>query len=318
VRKTLAYVAEDPGRWVGHLLWKLRLFCADWELGNNEEPRFLARRFSPFLRWLPVSTGMLLAFAVVGALVAGRGRWERFPLWGFALLYSASVVLFFVNARFRVPVLPVLAVYAAWSLVWMLDAARGGRRAAAVGALLLGLALTTASRALVPAAAVRNSESNGLLLLAQAEARGGDTERALELYGESLSAWPGNPVAREGLGALGRQMYEAGDRAGAERAFARWSEAEPRSFDARFSLARAQLELGRTAEALASFEGALEVPEPEDPRYLYEAYGRAVTLSEQLDSPERALALAERMLARFPGDPTATQVAERLRRRRGD
>jgi tetratricopeptide (TPR) repeat protein len=316
-RRALAAIAADPGRWLALMLTKLRLFAMNWELGNNEEPYELVRRFSPLLDRLPVGFAALLGLGLLG-VVAARGSAKSAPhvaLTGFAAVYSLSVVLFFVNARFRLPVLPVLMVYAAHGALWLAARLRARRIWAAGlgGALALGVALT--SRALVPAEVPRNSASNGELILAQAALREGDSARALTMLERALEIWPGNLVAVDALAAAGRARFEAGDFEAATRAFARLASARPRSFDAFFSLGRSELAAGRPASAREAFGRALELPEPAEERFLYEAFGRSIELAEGAGEPEQALALARRMQRRFPSDPTVRGVLERLERR---
>ncbi len=315
VRRTLAAIGDDPRWWIGHLGWKLRLFCMDWELGNNEEPRFLARR--SFLRYLPLGFGPLAALGALGLLVSrGRGR-ARFPLVAFALVWGASVVLFFVNARFRLPVLPIVMVFAGQGLGWLIDAAAGRRwRAAAAGSALV-VALALGCSALVPGVVLRNSDSNGHLILGQAASRGGERGLALTELERSLELWSANTVARAALASLGRDCYQTGDFDTAARAFHSLSTHAPRDFDAAFSLARSELAAGRPEPALEAFERALELPAPSAKEaLLYEAHGRAVQISEQLGQRERALRSAERMLGRFPEDAATRAVVRRLRERR--
>ena len=77
---------------------------------------------------------------LLGAVVSWPRRRELFPLWGFVLVYMISVVLFFVSARFRVPVLPVLILYAAVAVDWMVRTlARRRWRPALEATILLGL-----------------------------------------------------------------------------------------------------------------------------------------------------------------------------------
>jgi tetratricopeptide (TPR) repeat protein len=70
-------------------------------------------------------------------------RWrELFPLWGFLATYGLSVALFFVNARFRAPMVPFLIVYGAAAAVWLVQRARARDfRAAGLGAGALALLL---------------------------------------------------------------------------------------------------------------------------------------------------------------------------------
>jgi tetratricopeptide (TPR) repeat protein len=88
--------------------------------------------FSPVLgvlcwRWgsFAFPFGFVAPFAVVGMIVSSRWglrpsrtRPGRAALLAFALIYSVSVVLFFVTARYRLPVVTVMVLFAAVGFVW--------------------------------------------------------------------------------------------------------------------------------------------------------------------------------------------------------
>ncbi|HET9482174.1 MAG TPA: tetratricopeptide repeat protein [Candidatus Polarisedimenticolia bacterium] len=131
------WIAANPGR--AAMLWlrKLALFWNDHELPDNYS-FYTFRRFSPLL-------AILLTFGPVAALgwagiVRTAGDWRRLlPLYLAAAGYMLSVLLFFNFARFRLPVVPILLVFAARGVTGLLDSARTLRRGGAAG-LAAGLA----------------------------------------------------------------------------------------------------------------------------------------------------------------------------------
>jgi tetratricopeptide (TPR) repeat protein len=192
-----SWIRAEPAAALKHLAWKLRLYSLDTELGNNLPVSFFARHFDPLLRWSPVGFSLLAGLGLVGLLCV-RGRLgELFPLWGFALVYSASVVAFFVCSRFRVPVLPVMALFSGVGLDAGLRAlgARDWRRlggGAVLAGLVFGVTRSVPDQVLDPA-------SNGHLLLGQAALWDGDWEAADEQFSLALRARPGNSIAQVGL-----------------------------------------------------------------------------------------------------------------------
>ena len=131
----LRHIAERPG-WAARLfLKKLVLFWSDFEMPDAWDMYFLAR-YSPVLRLPLLGMGLLLPLAVLGAAAGFRRRREIRLLTGFALVYSASVIAFFIFSRYRLHVVPALTVLAACGVVWAVDVARArDARRAAAGAL---------------------------------------------------------------------------------------------------------------------------------------------------------------------------------------
>ena len=134
VHKTLESVRAHPDE-ARLLLRKAWLLVTDWEFASPEEPRFFAERFAPIVRWLPFGFGAALSLAAIGLAVTWRGAARRFPLWGYLLVTSATVVMFAVSARYRAPMLPILLVYSACGAVWLARTAL----ACSFGKLAVGL-----------------------------------------------------------------------------------------------------------------------------------------------------------------------------------
>ena len=324
VAKTMRFVREHPGLEARLLLRKAWLLVTDWEFGTPEEPRFFAERFAPVVRWLPLRFGHALALAVLGLAVTWRGARARFPLWGYLLVSGATLVLFFVSARYRAPTLPLLLVYAACGVVWIARTAR----ARAFGKLAVGLACCAAVYAGSRTYPVPKevSTANGLYWLGIAESRAGRTGDAVELLRRSVELFPRSCSARTALGvtlnAAGRSQEAVLelDRALAEcpgsvlaldtlaeihLGAERFEEAERfarRSIEAAPHLRRGYYELGRALagrqrlpEAAAAFRDSLE----RGPGSFNSAYALArVELALGRDGPaiealERAVASRE-------------------------
>lgn len=111
--RTLAEVSEDPLAWLGLLGRKIVFLLNDWEQYNNLSYGFHKER-APWLRWNPLGWALLLVFGGVGWLAVLRGpQWRRtrgLVVLMQAAAYGLGVVLFFASARFRLPLVPVLAI----------------------------------------------------------------------------------------------------------------------------------------------------------------------------------------------------------------
>jgi 4-amino-4-deoxy-L-arabinose transferase-like glycosyltransferase len=253
-RAAWGWIRSEPAAALRLFLWKLRLFFTDWELGNNTSERFFAYRFGPILRWLPLGFVFLAPLALLG-LALSAASWRRLlPLWGFLPVYTLSVVAFFVCARFRAPVLPVMAILAAHACVALAAMARDRRRLALAGsALFLGAAgMLVAS---VPGS-IDRSDAKGLWVLGVDAARRGDLEEAIELYRASIAANDRFTTSHQDLGIA---LRGAGKLAEAEASLRRAFAVDPGNFVARSSLVDLLLALGRAEEARALAEENVRV-----------------------------------------------------------
>jgi tetratricopeptide (TPR) repeat protein len=106
------------------MLKKLSYFWSYWEVSNNQDIRFITSRYTPIVRFLPLTFGIVAPLGVLGIVLTLRRAKAMFPLWGFVLIYMTSVVLFFVTARFRVPVVAVLLLLAGHAVCWLFGALR--------------------------------------------------------------------------------------------------------------------------------------------------------------------------------------------------
>jgi Tfp pilus assembly protein PilF len=290
-QRALDFVRRSPGSWALLLARKLRMLTWNHELGNNEEPRFLLERFSPVAFLSPLGFWLLFSLGLLGLAVTWRGAWERLPLWGFLTTYAFSVVLFFVNSRFRLPLLPVLCVYAGAGGVWLARRALTARLLPLAGGLALVLALAALSLD-VPEDVLRRSRSNGHLILGSAAAQAEDWRTAADELELAVGIEASNSIAWRALGATRRAL---GDPTGAEQAFREALALRPDDADALDLLADLLLEQGRASDALGPAR-RLAVAEPTSGRGP-DAEGRAHLAA---GDPALAEGAFERALLRQP------------------
>ncbi|GMU94162.1 MAG: hypothetical protein AMXMBFR4_32200 [Candidatus Hydrogenedentota bacterium] len=163
----LEHLRDDPAFLPRNLLKKTALFWQSGELPQVEN-FYLKQSFSPFLR-TPLAFGVIAPVGLVGIALAMSGTWTgKLPktvylLAGFVFLYSAGIILIFVIARLRLPVVAALipfAAYAARQTAFPLIIAVRENRIGSVGAwrtpagiaaacVLLGLALQTRDESLL-------------------------------------------------------------------------------------------------------------------------------------------------------------------------
>jgi len=143
-------IADDPAGYAVQVTRKLGHFVHGYELASNYD-LYRARRTSPVaaaLLWTsPVFQfpgGVILPLALIGAVIARRRRGVPLVL-GFVAVQVATAALFFVTARFRAPVIPLLCLLAAAGAAWVYERIRGWRAERRPALIAAGVALAIAA-----------------------------------------------------------------------------------------------------------------------------------------------------------------------------
>ncbi|MGB0331761.1 MAG: tetratricopeptide repeat protein, partial [Planctomycetota bacterium] len=220
-------------------------------------------------------------------------------LLGFVAVYGVSIVLFFVNARFRVPLSPVLAVGAGYALSQLALSLRSRdfRGLAAVG----GPALALIALSNVIPAAVNQSDAAGFADLGRAELARGEADAALMWLTKATRLEPRSVQIRM---ALSSAILEAtGD---GERALRALREVEPdatakdraelevRIFALRLRMGEAQTVLAEVALARRArpTDGSLRFVYAMAQSACGQALGAIETLGELLEAEPTNIAAA--------------------------
>ena len=212
-----AFVADDPVAFVSGIGAKSLMFVSSREIPRNLDI-YMFRPFSSVL-WMSVwkvggfgfPFGVLLPFAALGLIVG----WRRLPVpvLLYLALYPLAVIAVFVSARYRAPVVPVLAVVATVGVVWLIDTLRAGRFQGVAGAVAVLAAVL--ALAVIPGPFCQEEDLSGehWFLVAAAELRNGDRQQAVQSMRRAVEFEPGYFEARYQLGSLLLEMGEVAEAA---------------------------------------------------------------------------------------------------------
>jgi len=284
--RTWEAIRADWPRWFSLLGRKILLFWNGAEISDVVELSFY-RDVSWALRIPILPFSVISALALVGIVILWRRAKRRSVILIYAGAGLCSILPFFVNTRYRMPVVPVLILPAAFLVSWaarLLRARRWPPVAAAGVACALLIAVTSRPMVAVNRSAGYTFLGNHLLgqgrkekaLAAFETAYGlepdrvetavnyarilrleGEYERALPLYERAYGMWPDFPMLAVEFGSL---LAETGER---ERAggLLRYAASLGRSRDGVVAcklLSRFALEEGRREEAELWIRRALE------------------------------------------------------------
>lgn len=192
--KFFAHLAHHPLEWSGLLARKSYALLNNWEQYNNKTFSFHQAR-SPWLRWNFLGFGVLLGLAVAGtARLAAISRRTAVMFAVVAVVCSGSVLLFFVSARFRLPLAALATIAAGGALAaprfWL--AWPRGRKLALAGAVAAALALAFSR---FDGVADRGTTVEDYALSARAAATTGDDALAWTEANAALALQPAHPDA---------------------------------------------------------------------------------------------------------------------------
>ena len=203
-------IGRDPLRWAGLMGRKLYFLINGHEIESNVSV-YTLREWSSLLRiliWkglISFPFGLLMPLALAGLWLSRRNWRTHLLMVLFLVTYALSVLLFFVNARFRMPLVPVLIIYAAWALVWIVDQVRARRWTALVApAVIFLLTLVLVNSRWFGADEINLAREH--YSLAVAYERKDLPQKAIQHYQRCLSIDPYTVQARYNLAKIYRQM----------------------------------------------------------------------------------------------------------------
>ena len=200
------WIASAPGDFVRLLGYKAVLLARGEEIKRNQDVYF-ARTYSwlmNVLLWkvhhLAFPFGLLGPLAAVGMVLAWRHR----PQAGLLLLctgaYSASLLLFFITGRYRLPLVPLLLLFAGYALLWLVQQGQARQwRLLGIGVALVVLLGIVANAGLRPADPLADAEIH--FDLGRVQAQQGQHAAAVYSFGTAVQLDPNYLRARHNLGA---------------------------------------------------------------------------------------------------------------------
>jgi len=266
--KSFAFIGERTGDWLELTLKKLGFFWNKAEYTNNQPIRFFAEEFAPVVRFLPIGFGLIVPLSILGLAFCFRRPHRLFPLWGFVLCYTASVVLFFVCTRFKMPVMPVLIILACEAVRILIGAARR-KKWIPIGCCTLVLVPLSLWVNHYPDWYV-SAGFTGYELIGHSRLNRGDLDGAIEYYSkaverfdEEMDRYDGPPLLKPRYGPslhgeLGTALLRKGEIDSAEKELRLALEMEPRHISEwalpSFGMAYIARKRGNNEEAIRLYE----------------------------------------------------------------
>jgi tetratricopeptide (TPR) repeat protein len=315
--QSIGYVRSHPIAWLGLMARKVGLTFNAREVADSESIEAYAE-YSHVLRFmLWFNFGVALPLAVLGVWLT-RNDWRKLAvLYAMVLGFAASVALFYVMARYRYPMVPVILLFAAAALCSIGNLRGSSARRWIPGGIL---ALIVAVLVNLP---TKLPGDNTKVYLGSELFRLGRASEAVPLLKQAVVQLPDYAAAHFSLAlALG----EVGERQQALEEYETTVRLSPEDFKAREALALALQEAGRTQEALDHFREAASVEPGSAAAHnnLAIALHQAGNAAEAIPHYEAAIALkpdyaeghsdlAQALAETGRGDEAVTHLKEALR-----
>lgn len=258
-RQALTFIREHPAGWLRLLGRKLVAVWNTTEIADTEDQYTYADWSLPLRLGIVWNLGVLAPLAAIGIWMTA-GEWRR--LWVLHLMlavYVASVVAFYVFARYRFPMVPLLMLFAGAALTGFVAFVRARSRTSLAGCAAVAAAVAVfANWPTIPHAQLEAvTHYNFAVGLAAA----GRPDAAIPEYRLASALDPRLMIAHNSLGYL---LASRGDLAGAERELSEAVRLQPAYAPAHDTLG---VVLGRERKyetALKEFEAAATA----DPSYV--------------------------------------------------
>jgi tetratricopeptide (TPR) repeat protein len=273
--RAVAFIRSRPGEFLRLTARKAALTFSAAEIADTESPDVYAE-WSSLLRGLAhFDFALVLGCAVFGAILSA-GEWRRLSwLYGIVAAYALSVVAFYVLARYRLPMVPLLLLIGAGGVAHRNAAPRRIAIAAALAIIVVILAH-------LPSDDSRASRATNYYAIATMLAKDpGRVEDAAAFYRQALDADPRMPAAQFGMGTLLARTGRTGDAIPYyQAAIASWPEYQ----EARYNLGAALAAAGRTEEAAREYREAVRL-RPDDA----DAHAALAKTLASMGRPEEAI-----------------------------
>ena len=303
--RAIREMVANPGFFLKHLLRKLLLFIGGYELANNFDVYYIAHK-APLMKLLLsrrvvyIPWGVLLPLAVFGMILVPNWTVDRRIVLAFLLTYLPMLLIFFVTARYRLPMLPFLVLFVSYALVsgyTALKRCSKQRRFLAAGAFVLLFAVSQSDIY----GFAGGTDAQGHQLMAAIHNRQGNLALAERYYRKALEDDSTLPHANNDLGVL---LMSRGENEEATRLLQRAVWFAPDDYLLQYNLGTAFLNGTRWREAITQFQAVL--------RQVPDYYGAANNLGLawlQLGRADSALDAYRIAVAANPNNPDACFAA---------
>ena len=259
IRRVRDYIKQEPISFLKGLVRKTIRFLSSREIPRTFD-MYIARKYSSLfsvLTWKFHNFGfpfaLLLPLTILGLVRCRRGISAVIIL--FLIFYPLSIILIFIAARYRAPVIPVMAVPAAAGFWSIIDTIKAKRRLQATTMLIVVIIIALLSSIAGPFPAEKfNYAAEMHYWAGSANKYHGNTEKAVFYISEAVRLNPDYAVAHK---LFGQTLYEQGKTQEALEHFETALKLDPELKVIHYYLGAVLLDLGKSGQAIEHLQKAL-------------------------------------------------------------
>jgi len=252
-KRALSFVRSDPLAWLKLLGRKFALLWNRTEMLDTESQETHAEWSTPLrLGGRLGHFGVLVPLAILGLIVTWPLRDRLWVIYGISAAYAASVVMFYVFARYRYPLVPFLFLFAAAGLVESPRLLRVDARTLALVSAVLASAVFV-NRPMLDTELMRAITEHNLGAALQSDNR---FDEAIAHYRRAVAFKADYAPAYSNMGAALRAEGRLSD---AVTAYEHALALQPDEGEAHYNLANALQDQGKPGEAIEHFRRALRL-----------------------------------------------------------
>jgi Flp pilus assembly protein TadD len=204
LKQGLNFFATMPGKAVSLLLKKTYLFFSGYEISNNRDIYYFTRttylKFLLFkVPFLQFPFGVLLPLSLVGVWFAFKKKKDISLMLIFIITYSFSFILFFVCARYRLPIIPFLIILSSFAITTSIHHLKKGMYRQCIAPFVIFIASYVLFNSNI--SRLKDNPAINYLALGEAEFRNSNYNRALSYLTKALPYYSHDGEVMNQLGA---------------------------------------------------------------------------------------------------------------------
>jgi tetratricopeptide (TPR) repeat protein len=220
-KKAVKFILSNPLHYTGLLVHKFLFLYNGREVYDVFIDYNLMRQHTLILFVAFLNFFLILPLAILGIYISRKIEVKRFILYSYILSYSLSIILFMVNSRYRLPLIPALIIFSAYGLYRLIVELKNNKKIPIKYFLILLVSVIFTNLPLLKNAIGQAEDYN---MIGLGYMKKGDLDKAIETLKKGIEFAPDYPSL---YNSLGEAYYHKGQLGEAERTFKKAIEIRP-------------------------------------------------------------------------------------------